>query len=78
MLSPADRAPSTALIDTDAVAADLARLAQEFAGRERELRTAVAHRLKAALAKGRAGAEQTAAEGPPRPHLRRAALPHAG
>src|SRR6187397_448202 len=49
MLSPADRAPSTALIDAEACAADLARLAQEFAGRERELRTAVAHRLKAEL-----------------------------
>ena len=58
MLSPADRAPSTALIDADACAADLARLAQEFAGREREMRTAVAQRLKAALIKGRAGAEQ--------------------
>jgi [protein-PII] uridylyltransferase len=58
MLSPADRAPSAALIETDAVAADLARLAGEYAGRERELRTAVAQRLKAALAQGRAGAEQ--------------------
>jgi [protein-PII] uridylyltransferase len=58
MLSPADRAPSAALIDTDAVAADLARLREEYAGRERELRTAVAQRLKAALAQGRAGAEQ--------------------
>ena len=54
MLSPADRAPSTALIDADACATDLARLAQEFAGREREMRTAVAQRLKAALIKGRA------------------------
>src|SRR5687767_2361192 len=58
MLSPADRAPSAALIDTGAVAAELARLAGEYPGRERELRTAVAQYLKAALAKGRAGAEQ--------------------
>src|SRR5688500_17954320 len=58
MLSPADRAPSTALIDTGAAAAELARLAGEYPGRERELRTAVAQYLKAALAKGRAGAEQ--------------------
>ena len=53
MLSPADQPP--ALIDTDAVAADLAKLADEYAGRERELRTAVAQRLKSALAEGRAG-----------------------
>src|SRR5947207_4616598 len=59
MLSPADSAqPSTALIDTDAAAADLARLADEYAGRERELRSAVAQRLKLELAKGRAAAEQ--------------------
>ena len=57
MLSPADRAPSAALIDTDAVAADLTRLRDEYAGREREMRTAVAQRLKAALATGRKGAE---------------------
>jgi [protein-PII] uridylyltransferase len=59
MLSPPDHAASAAaLIDTDAVAADLTRLRQQYAGRERELRTAVAQRLKAALAEGRAGAEQ--------------------
>jgi len=56
MLSPADRAPP-ALIDVDAVAADLARLREVYEGRERELRTAVAQRLKIALAEGRAGAE---------------------
>ena len=56
MLSPADRAPP-ALIDVDAVAADLARLREAYEGRERELRTAVAQRLKVALAEGRAGAE---------------------
>ena len=56
MLSPADRTPP-ALIDVDAVTADLARLRETYAGRERELRTAVAQRLKIALAEGRAGAE---------------------
>ena len=79
MLSPADQPPRAgALIDTDAVAADLARLRAEYAGREREMRTAVAQRLKAALAEGRARRRADAAEGPPRPHLRRAALRHAG
>jgi [protein-PII] uridylyltransferase len=59
MLSPADSAPRGAvLIDTAAVAVDLAKLAEEYAGRERELRTAVAQRLKAELAQGRAAAEQ--------------------
>ncbi len=57
MLSPADK-PQPALIDTDQVAADLARLAAEYAGREREMRTAVAQRLKTALAEGRRAAEQ--------------------
>src|SRR6187399_92298 len=56
MLSPADRTPP-ALIDVDAVTADLARLRETYPGRERELRTAVAQRLKIALAEGRAGAE---------------------
>src|SRR5262245_61795547 len=56
MLSPADQPP--ALIDTDTIAAELARLADDYAGRERELRTAVAQRLKAALAEGRRAAEQ--------------------
>src|SRR4051812_34235034 len=56
MLSPADQPP--ALIDTDAIAAELAQLAVEYPGRERELRTAVAQRLKSALAQGRATAEQ--------------------
>ena len=59
MLSPADQAPRSAtLVDTEAVAADLARLAADYAGRERELRTAVAQRLKAVLAEGRRAAEQ--------------------
>ena len=59
MLSPADTAArGPALIDTDAAAAVLARLADEYAGREREMRTAVAQHLKAALAQGRKAAEQ--------------------
>src|SRR5437763_740327 len=55
MLSPADQPP--ARIDTEAAAADLARLAADYPGRERELRTAVAQCLKAALDTGRASAE---------------------
>src|SRR5256885_13796957 len=58
MLSPADPAQRAVLIDTDVVAAELATLAAEYAGRERELRTAVAQRLKSALAEGRRAAEQ--------------------
>ncbi len=46
------------LLDTAAISAELARLADDFAGRERELRTAVAQRLKAALADARVIAEQ--------------------
>ena len=42
-----------ALFDAPAVTADLARLAEEYRGRDAELRTAVAQRLKAALAAGR-------------------------
>src|SRR3954462_10894371 len=59
MLSPAEATQrGTALIDTDALAPNLAQLAVEYAGRERELRTAVAQSLKAALTQGRAAAEQ--------------------
>jgi [protein-PII] uridylyltransferase len=46
------------LIDVRAVTADLEKLAQERAGGERELRSAVAQRLKAALIEGRAKAEK--------------------
>ncbi|HEY4919560.1 MAG TPA: [protein-PII] uridylyltransferase [Xanthobacteraceae bacterium] len=46
------------LFDTAAMSAELARLAQDFSGRDRELRTAVAQRLKAALADARIIAEQ--------------------
>src|SRR5947209_3099977 len=53
MLSPADPAQRATLIDTDAAALNLAQLAAEYSGRERELRTAVAQCLKSALAEGR-------------------------
>src|SRR6195952_5293936 len=46
------------LLDTDAMSAELGRLARDFAGRERELRIAVAQRLKAAHADARVVAEQ--------------------
>src|SRR5215469_3384916 len=46
------------LLDTAAMAAELDRLADDFSGRERELRTAVAQRLKAAHADARVVAEQ--------------------
>src|ERR1700683_1379038 len=46
------------LTDTAAILADLEKLAETHAGRERELRTAVAQRLKSALMRGRAKAEQ--------------------
>jgi len=45
------------LIDSAAVVADLKSLAEKHAGREREMRTAVAMRLKAALTQARARAE---------------------
>src|SRR6202451_59105 len=46
------------LIDSVAIVTDLKALAKTHAGRERELRTAVAQRLKAALTKARKDAEQ--------------------
>ena len=46
------------LIDARAVAADLEKLAEGHSGGERELRSAVAQRLKTALIEGRAKAEQ--------------------
>ena len=46
------------LIDTPAIVADLKALAKTHAGRERELRTAVAQRLKLALTQARSRAEQ--------------------
>jgi [protein-PII] uridylyltransferase len=49
---------SSELIDARAVMAELERLAESKSGNERELRAAVAQRLKAALGEGRAKAEQ--------------------
>ena len=46
------------LIDSRAIAAELEKLAGSHAGNERDLRTALAKRLKAALVEGRAKAEQ--------------------
>jgi len=60
MLSPAEQAPPgpTDLLDAPAIAAALEALAARHAGRDREMRDAVAQHLKAALARGRATAEQ--------------------
>jgi [protein-PII] uridylyltransferase len=49
---------SADLFDTEAISAELAQLAESYSGRERELRTAVAQRLKAAHADARVIAEQ--------------------
>ncbi len=46
------------LLDNAAIVADLKRLAEQHAGHERELRTAVAQRLKSALTAARARAEE--------------------
>jgi [protein-PII] uridylyltransferase len=46
------------LIDAAAIAPDLEKLAETYGGRERELRTAVAQRLKTALTQARGRAEQ--------------------
>ena len=60
MLSPAEQAPpaATDLLDAPAIAAELEKLAVLHAGRDREMRNAVAQHLKTALALGRAKAEQ--------------------
>jgi [protein-PII] uridylyltransferase len=52
------RLRKTELIDVDALTADLAQLADRHEVRDRELRSAVAQRLKAALIDGRAEAER--------------------
>src|SRR5665213_3657934 len=49
---------SSELIDSRAAAADLEKIAKSHAGNERDMRSAVAQRLKAALIEGRAKAEQ--------------------
>src|SRR3954454_17171988 len=59
MLSPPDHPPrANTLIDIEATSAALARLREQYAGRDREMRTAMAQRLKSSLAEGRAAAEQ--------------------
>jgi [protein-PII] uridylyltransferase len=59
MLDPQQAAPATTeLIDVAAIAADLDKLAEIHSGHERELRTAVAQRLKAALTQARTRAEE--------------------
>jgi [protein-PII] uridylyltransferase len=60
MMLDIQRSPRSAseLIDPAALAADLKALAERHAGREAELRSAVALHLKAALTKGRARAEE--------------------
>lgn len=59
MMSVGQAVSESMLFDAEAVSGELDALAAEFAGRERELRTAVALRLKAALLDGRAKAEAT-------------------
>src|ERR1700726_2016595 len=60
MMLDTQRSPRTEveLIDSPAIVADLKTLAKTHAGRERELRTAVALRLKSALTQARSRAEQ--------------------
>src|ERR1700722_10059378 len=60
MMLDTQRSPHTEveLIDSPAIVADLKALAKTHAGRERELRTAVALRLKSALTQARSRAEQ--------------------
>src|ERR1700733_3342195 len=72
MMLDTQRSPRTEveLIDSAAVVADLKALAETHAGRERELRTAVAQRLKAALTEARARAESLLLKDP---HGRRCA-----
>src|SRR5579859_2011326 len=60
MMLDTQRPPRVAaeLLDSAAIVADLKTLAEAHAGRERELRAAVARRLKAALTQARARAEE--------------------
>src|SRR5580693_7077621 len=55
--APRNLSDTDTLIDPEAITADLNALAKTYEGRERELRTAVAQRLKATLTAGRARAE---------------------
>src|SRR5437899_7336737 len=60
MLTPAEPTPPAAvpLLDAPLIAAELKALAKLHAGHERELRIAVAQRLKTAVTEGRAAAEK--------------------
>ena len=59
MLTPTDQAArDTEVFDAVVVAAELELMADAHAGNERELRSAVSRRLKAALVQGRAAAER--------------------
>jgi len=60
LMLPAELASHGAidLFDERPIVSDLEKLAETYAGRERELRTAVAQRLKSALIEGRAVAER--------------------
>ena len=62
------------LIDARAITADLEKLAKAHTGNERELRSLVAQKLKVALDRRPRQGRATAAEGPSRAALRRAAL----
>ncbi|MGA8320123.1 MAG: bifunctional uridylyltransferase/uridylyl-removing protein, partial [Xanthobacteraceae bacterium] len=55
--APRSLSDTDTLIDPEAITADLNALAKTYEGRERELRTAAAQRLKATLTAGRARAE---------------------
>jgi [protein-PII] uridylyltransferase len=60
MLTPAEQTlrMSADLLDVHALAAELDKICEQHAGHERDLRSAVAQRLKAALVEGRAAAEK--------------------
>ena len=79
MLFPADRARVHRAASTPTRARPISRGSRRsLPGANARCGTAVAQRLKAALIEGRAARRATAAERPPRPQLRGAALPHAG
>src|SRR5262249_7139314 len=58
MLILTETSREAAIFDAVAIAAELERLAEVHAGDERELRLAVSRRLRAELARGRAGIER--------------------
>src|SRR5580658_3074081 len=56
--TPRGSRPASELLDSAAIVADLKALAENHAGRDRELRAAVARRLKVSLTEARARAEE--------------------